>query len=666
MSSEHRQACLFSLADAADALTKAAATLAAAARATAEAFSTEASRPASPEESYGINLGRGSDVVASETALSDEGESNLRQDIDTGDGEGERSLPAAEDDEDRVDHRPIDTYTAEQVPGISNTINPPYRLLVDTEADVFLFVCALIDKRQKVVCYIPCGTPPLKTYMQLMEKVTESSIYILNSSTSLKRDQNYLDFLESSGSVLLVPETLLPQFKIEGDNSWVIHVGWPANETQYNAQRRNHKAQNNILVAYSGDQALYPAGNSIVDLTEPWPKDGASFRASISILRSLYEVILSEISLDLKSKVYMDYIQFHGVHGPRLVESWTPSMVVQRANEYLTKVLLWSGEHTGGDDIPLPEVSHGFVTQNNLQSAVLDGLLRVADNSYDPRSQASPAPRSDSVVTHIEFQPTTGQTYFAIDEEFDAIPLICFISQQYDKVICFLEGQGALRSYQQLFTKITGHLAISPTVLNDNQSTEEAVVQFLSAPSPAILLLAYNTNNLPPALKEGSVDCCLYWGFSVPLSHAKKNRALINCETTIMIMTAVQRRGINFTADTKKHPSTGMLQDLTENSILAPMRDTTKSVLMSNRRIVKALYSSRVFGLGVIPRSSLSAEDVARRANQYAARVLLHGELEDGSERFPPVEERPPVPRKTVEKFGLELAVEAGLLTIGN
>ncbi|CAE6407980.1 unnamed protein product [Rhizoctonia solani] len=497
---------------------------------------------------------------------------------------------------------------------------------------------------------MPCGTPPLKTYMYLMEKVTGSSIYILNSATSLKRDQNYMDFLESNGSVLLVPETLLPQFKIDGDNSWVIHVGWPASESQYRTQRKNHQAQNNIVVAYSGDQSLYPSGNSIVEQTEPWPNDGASFRASISILRSLYEFMLSEVSLDLKSKVYMDYIQFHGVHGPRRVESWTPSMVVQRANYHLTNVWLWSGEHTGDNDIPLPEVSLGFVTQNNLQSAVQDGLLRIEEDGLDDRRlQTSPVPRSESVITHSEFQPTEGQTYFTIDEEFDAIPLICFISQQYDK-----------------FSKITGHLAISPTVLNDNQSVEEAVTQFLSTSSPTILLLAYNTTHLPSSLQQSPVDCCLYWGFSVPLRHAKKNRTFINCETTILIMTTVQRRGISFTKDTKKHPSTGMLQDLTENSILAPMRDKTKSVLISNRRIVKGLYSSRVFGLGVIPRSSLSAEDVARRANQYAARVLLHGELEDGSEAFPPVEERPPVPRKTVEKFGLEPAVEAGLLTIGN
>jgi hypothetical protein len=39
-------------------------------------------------------------------------------------------------------------------------------------------------------------------------------------------------------------------------------------------------------------------------MTEPWPKDGASFRASVAILRPLYEVMLTEISLDMKTRVY--------------------------------------------------------------------------------------------------------------------------------------------------------------------------------------------------------------------------------------------------------------------------------------------------------------------------------------------------------------------------
>ncbi|KAG8730514.1 hypothetical protein FRC11_006545 [Ceratobasidium sp. 423] len=559
---------LASLADAADALAKAAAMLAIAAQATSDAISGEIQRPESPEESHGINLGRGSDI-ASDIAFGDNGDPSQEQGIHIGDSdhEGEQFIPDTISEE--IGPRPMNNNTTGENPGHSSQIKLSYRLLVDSDADV-LFACALIDKRHKVVCYMSCGMPLLRMYRQLIENVTESPVYIL------ERNEGHADFIESQGSVLLVPETLVPQFKIEGEHTWVIHIGWPVSETLYDAQRRIHQARNNILVAFHGDKSLYPSGDKIINMTQPWPNDGPSFRASVSILRPLYEAMLSEISLEMKSQAYMDWIQFHGIHGPRHVKAWTPSLVVQHANEYLLKVLQWSGGHAGGDVSLLPGVTAGFVTQNGLQSAVQEGILRVGNEDSDsPGPLPSPAPRLDSVHRPTEFQPTIGQTYFTLDEQFDAVPLMCFISDQYSKVICFLGGQGILQSYQQLLSKITGRLAISPEIPNNSQAIEEATTFFLSVTQPAILLLAYNTPNLPSAL------------------------------------------------------------------------------------------SNRLYSVGAIPRSSLSAEHAAHQANRYAAEVLLHGDASDGRAAFPPIAERPPVSKKIVEKFGLQPAVDAGLLTIG-
>ncbi|CUA67194.1 Target of rapamycin homolog [Rhizoctonia solani] len=616
---DHQQLSLVSLADAADALAKAAVTLAAAARATVAAFSTDPETPFSPviEETQGINLGKGSN--------------DIRKLISDAEGLATTRLGL---DEEAVDSKDKAVSLSTDIDSQKQQINQPYHLLVDTEADVLLFVCALIDKRRKAICYMPCGTNPLKTYKQLIENVTETPVHML-TSTSSKQDQCYTDFLENDGSVLLVPESLSPEFNIEGDNSWVIHVGWPVSETQYTAQRKNHRAQNNVLVAYSGDKSLYPSGDRIVKFAEPWPQDNTSFRASVSILRPLYEVVLSEISLDMKSRVYQDWIQFHAIHGPRRVEAWTTSMMVKRANQYILEVLHWSGPHTGGDDIPLPEVSSGFVTQNELQSVVQEGLLRVEEEDSGPdESPPAAAPGPQPTLTQPEFQLVTGHTYFSLEEDFDAIPLICFISSKYDKVICFLEGHGALRHYQRLFAQITGRHVITPTVSNNqaNEAIEEAVARFLSATPPTILLLAYTTTNLPSALTTGSIDCCLYWGLNSPLKQAKKNRSLINCATTIIIIIPLQLGGIPTSSDLRKHPSSTIPQDYSENSMLAPMRNKTMLVLMSDKGVVRELYINRVYGVGAIPRQSLSAEDAARRANQYAARVLLHGDSADGTD----------------------------------
>ncbi|CAE7233833.1 unnamed protein product [Rhizoctonia solani] len=576
---------------------------------------------------------------------------------------GEERPTTVADTENRPDAHSVDTKTPESV-GNHYQTNPPYRLLVDSEVDVLLFVCALIDKRQKVICYMPCGNVPLKAYKMMIESIAESPVHILWTGFG---GDGYTDFLESNASVLLVPESLSPELEMEED-AWVIHVGWPASGEQYTTQRKAHGAHNNILVACSRDQSLYPSSGSIVNRTQPWPQDGPSFRASVSILRPLYEIILSEISLEMKTQVYLDWIEMHGIDGSRHVETWDSSMLVRRANEYLLDVWQWNGEHLGGADIPLPEVSREFVAENSLQSAVLEGLLRVEDDHLDyPPPPSSPLPRSDSVPVHTEFQHTAGKTYFVIDEEFDAIPLICFLTQKYNKVICFLEGQSALRSHQQLFVKIAGRSVIAPAIINNDQAINEAVTQFLYATIPTALLLAYSISNLPIALMEGYVDCCIYFGFSVPLNHVKRHSSLINCATTIIIM-GKEPRSITeqSTNDIRKHPSAAIPLDLTESSKLTPMRHKTRDVLASDKRIVRALYTNHLYSLASSARTPVRVESAVRRVNQYAARVLLHGDPTDGSEIFPPVAKRPTIHKRIVDKLGLASAVDADLLTIGN
>ncbi|KAG8690045.1 hypothetical protein FRC11_014182 [Ceratobasidium sp. 423] len=651
ISTDSRQVCLASLADAADALAQAAATLAAAARATIQAFSTPTLASPEVQENPGINLGKGADDV--HVPVMGDDEANQGPDPGVGGSGGEHGETAQTDLLSTRTNTPKVLVIENPRDSLKNQ---SYRLLVDNEADVILFACALIDKRQRAICYLPYDLPPLKTYKLLIETVTETPVYILDSS---KQDGDYAGFLlENPGSVLLVPETLLPNLELEGENSWVIHIGWPASEVKYIAQRKTHRAQNNILVAHFGDQSLYPSGDSIINLTEPWPKDGTSFRESVSILRPLYEVVLSEISLEMKMRVYLDWIRMHAAHGPRHIKTWTVSMMVQHANAYLLEVLQWSGPHTGGD-VPLPEVSAEFVAQNNLQLAVQEGILRVEDDLDPPASTPSLPDRLELTPTQTEFQLAIGHTYFALAEEFDAIPLACFISEKYDRVICFLEGHVAVRHYQKLFAKITGRHVIS-TTLNNDQAVGEAVQRFFSATPPVILLLAYTTINLPATLKEGSIDCCIYWGHNSPLKQAKKHRSLINCATTIIIMAAPQEKSlVTGSSDIKKHPSASIPLDLTENSLLAPMRNRTRLALTSDSILIRELYTNRVYGVGAIPRVSLSAEDAARRANQYAARILLHGDPADGSGIFPPVAGRPSVPRIAVEKFKLQPAVDA-------
>ncbi|KAF8668497.1 hypothetical protein RHS04_08982 [Rhizoctonia solani] len=544
--------------------------------------------------------------------------------------------------EDQTGTRSTSPETS-KLPALSNSwatseVDPPYHLLVDTEADVLLFTCALMNKKQRIVCYMPCGPVSLKTYKILIEGVADIPVHIVESS---KKDRIYESLLQDDGLVLLVPESLSPKIKVEGENSWLIHVGWPVNEKQYTAQRMNHQAQNNIIVACSEDYSLYPSGEIILDMAQPWPNDGASFRASVTILRPLYDAMLSEIPLEIKAQVYQDWIQFHSTHGPRLVEAWTPITIVERANDYLLEVLQWGKEHDGG--LPLPEVSTGFVAQNGLEAAAQEGILVVEEDSDSDEMMLTPAMRPGSAPPQVEFQDTPGFTYFALDEGFEKVKV----------------------HYALIRDCITKRVVLCPGALDDSEAIERAVSQFCAHSSPVILLLASNTKNLPSSLSQSSVDCCIYWGFTVPVKQAKKNKSAINCTTTILVIMTSQEEKMNL-QNIPNHPSASMILDRTENSILATARNRTKSALISNKGVVGSLYGfaqSRLYVLGFSTRKK-GPEETARQLNQYAARYLLYGEPKDGSEVFPPVAGRPIAPKKMVEKHGLQEAVDAGLLRI--
>ncbi|CAE6476071.1 unnamed protein product [Rhizoctonia solani] len=268
----------------------------------------------------------------------------------------------------------------------------PYRILFDEEADVLLVLCSLIYDRSKVVCYLPCGTHSLKLYKNLISGVTGANVLTTDPFEGSTLDLVYDKFLKEGRSIILLPETDIPSNSAkEVADYTVIHVGWPSNKRQYVAQRRAHHASTNLLLAYSGDQDLYPSGSAIMSQTETWPGDSGGFRASVDILRPLFEEALSEVPFEMKEEAYLDWIHSHSKQGPRFVSSWTPSTLVNRANEFILGPLAYRSpasltqESTSQAPLTdrLPEVPMEFVAQHGLQAAVDEGLLRIEVEADD-------------------------------------------------------------------------------------------------------------------------------------------------------------------------------------------------------------------------------------------------------------------------------------------
>ncbi|CAE6474623.1 unnamed protein product [Rhizoctonia solani] len=182
----------------------------------------------------------------------------------------------------------------------------PYRLLLEDESDILLFLCSLIYDRPKVVCYITCSFHTLKLYKYLIDSVTETSAVIPGSPTKTAIDICYGKFLKDRRSIALFSETDIPSVPSKDVSDYtVIHVGWSIDKRQYVAQRRIHHASTNILLAYSGDKEIYPSVSEIMSQTVAWPGDTGGFRVSVDILRPLCRERLSELSFEAKEEAYL-------------------------------------------------------------------------------------------------------------------------------------------------------------------------------------------------------------------------------------------------------------------------------------------------------------------------------------------------------------------------
>ncbi|KAG9118475.1 hypothetical protein FRC07_007004 [Ceratobasidium sp. 392] len=267
-----------------------------------------------------------------------------------------------------------------------------------------------------------------------------------------------------------------------------------------------------------------------------------------------------------------------------------------------------------------------------------------------------------------EFVFIPQHSYIAIEEEFDAIPLICFLANAHSKLVCFLDDESALTHYRTLLGQIVSHAIYYPAIAKEPSAVEDAASNFMAQPVPSILLLSITTKKLPLALKNLPSGGIVHWGQHLPFrqaSPATRHHRQISCSYTYIITTMTQRNGRleNGPIEFESHPNSEMLLSQNGNSMLAYMRNKTKSVLASNEKLVQSMYRSRAYWLARTPRRVMSAEKVAQNVNIYAARILLRGSIEDGNKTVKPIGGRPSVGAKFISKFELEPAVELGLLS---
>ncbi|KAG8698277.1 hypothetical protein FRC09_007321 [Ceratobasidium sp. 395] len=244
------------------------------------------------------------------------------------------------------------------------------RILVQTEADILLVVSALSQRYDKVFCYMQYPTPSLGLYQKIMKDTSKTFVYVMAanwSSNSLPKM-----FEKQKKAMMLFHETFgASPPPGAADNFCIIHVGWPRSTERYLLQTACREASLSVLIACSDDQNVCPAGSEILSFTTPWPdQDYESLRT-----------VLPEV----KGKAYTDWIEAYGQGGQRYVPSWTPSVLVKRANIYVLETLQYGTVQQSAtlhtDQQSPPPVSVQFVKQNKLEPAAREGLLRIIQGS---------------------------------------------------------------------------------------------------------------------------------------------------------------------------------------------------------------------------------------------------------------------------------------------
>ncbi|CAE6447418.1 unnamed protein product [Rhizoctonia solani] len=115
-----------------------------------------------------------------------------------------------------------------------------------------------------------------------------------------------------------------------------------------------------------------------------------------------------------------------------------------------------------------------------------------------------------------------------------------------------------------------------------------------------------------------------------------------------------------------EYPKSALIKQFDVTSLLSESRKIVQLILYDHSFYgnIHYLYKASLGFYNNAPSKSIrrSATWAAQLANAFAAKILLHGRVEDGCSRFKPDGMMLPVDRETIRKLGLKRAVQLGLI----
>ncbi|KAH7325383.1 hypothetical protein B0J17DRAFT_772490 [Rhizoctonia solani] len=293
---------------------------------------------------------------------------------------------------------------------------------------------------------------------------------------------------------------------------------------------------------------------------------------------------------------------------------------------------------------------------------------------HDRRSPA-PANHAPIVTDQDEFcnaVMTPGRHYIVLEEEFDILPLIVAYASICRKTLCcmpFIEDSQSWRVLLSSFLPKHEVLEVSSQV----SSLSPSAARYMSSNKSSVLIQSFTSWQTHQTVSSIS-DSFLVWGF---LNVGEEQLTciqdtILNARHTCTIVTSQEYLRSNFRAylsslDFTKHPTSSLIKRLHPKGLLAGFRTTVQKVLRKSdyQENIRLLYKECLEFYKFPPSKDIwwSETRVAELANNFAARTFLRGRQEDGSARFKPDGQMIRLDRESIDKFGLNRALQLGLIT---
>ncbi|CAE6504399.1 unnamed protein product, partial [Rhizoctonia solani] len=232
------------------------------------------------------------------------------------------------------------------------------------------------------------------------------------------------------------------------------------------------------------------------------------------------------------------------------------------------------------------------------------------------------------------------------------------------KVICFVSHGTSAESYKDILELMTTRFILRPG--HEKRHVKEGLSKYRSLESVLLLLRGIKINLHPDDDLDVEADVVIYWGVP-PETLFVKRMSTVGAQHTYVILSnfddSATRRRVTTRSGMREHPESTQVNLTGPGTLLHSYRDRTwRAMGTIPSSVADKLYADHV--IKVKKALKIPMKDSIIRANQFAARVLLHGEAEDGSSLYPPIRTRPSMKQKQVVKFGLQPYISQGLMKV--